>query len=71
MRRGTYALSPSVQTANPESKGMSFLNVLLRAKLRFVMFATDNLLMQKKFDNIKPLVVLHSPNSTQQIDPIA
>lgn len=42
---------------------MSFLNIFLRANLWFVIFATDNLLMQKRFDNIKLLVVLHSPNS--------
>lgn len=62
-KRDIYAPSPSVQTANPESNVMSFLNIFLRANLWFVIFATDNLLMQKRFDNIKLLVVLHSPNS--------
>ncbi|CAI7632925.1 unnamed protein product [Penicillium discolor] len=65
-KRDIYAPSPSVQTANPESNVMSFLNIFLRAKLWFVIFATDNLLMQKRFDNIKLLVVLHSPNSPLQ-----
>lgn len=70
-KRDIYALSPIVQTANPESNVMSFLNIFLRAKLRFVIFATDNLLMQKRFDSIKLLVFLHSPNSPQQVDLMA
>lgn len=70
-KRDIYALSPSAQTANAESNVTSFLNIFLRAKLRFVIFATNNLLMQKQFDMIKLLVVLHSPNTLQQIDFIA
>ncbi|KAJ5425264.1 hypothetical protein N7465_000334 [Penicillium sp. CMV-2018d] len=66
-----YAFSPSAQTANPESNVTSFLDILLRAKLRFVVFASDNLLMQKRFDNVELLVVLHNPNSHQQIDLMA
>ena len=70
-KRDIDALSSSAQIADPESNVTSFVNIFSHAKLRFVIFATDDSLLQPLFKNIKLLVVLHNPNIPQQMAPMA
>lgn len=58
-KRDIHASSSSARTAKLKSITLSFLGISSHAELRFVMLATDNLLMQPPSNNAQLLVALY------------